>query len=606
MASEIKKSLVPLPCRPAGERCGEMFTLDQKKFEEVLVRLKLLTKDQLDEMKIESVRSGKDLDEVILLSKALSHEDIVKAKAISVGVPYVDLSSLKVDQNILRNITRELAKKYKAVPFGFSGNMLNVAMVDPNNVQVIEFIERKSGFRVNPYMASEEGIQRIIDQYQDLSKEVSEALRSVEIIPSVKLEDGSKVEDLVQDAPVTRAVNTILEYAAKARASDIHVEPQENSLKIRYRIDGVLRETMSLPTHIQAALVSRIKILSNLKIDEHRVPQDGRFDVNIENHQIDVRVAISPTVHGEKVVMRLLDKSAGVINLEELGLRGDPYKLVESATKRPHGMILSTGPTGSGKTTTLYAVLSKINTPEVNIITLEDPVEYQVAGVNQIQVNVPVGLTFASGLRSILRQDPDVVMVGEIRDSETANLAVQSALTGHTVLSTLHTNNASGVLPRLLDMEIEPFLIASTVSTVIGQRLVRKICQKCRHSYKASPALVEAIKKNVGDILPATKEDSEKLGYENLPKKGSEQFSLFRPKGCPECSNTGYYGRIGIFEVFGMTVEMEKMVVSHATTTEIQKLACQQGMITMRQDGFLKALSGVTTIEEVISRVTET
>lgn len=583
-----------------------MFILDQKKFENVLVSLKLLTHDQLDEVKIESVRSGKELDEVIFQNKLVSKEDLVKAKAISVGVPYVDLSSLKVDQNILRNITREWAKKYKAVPFGFSGNMLNVAMVDPNNVQVIEFIERKSSFRVNPYMASEEGIERVIDQYQDLSREVSEALRSVEITPTINLEEGKEVGDLVQDAPVTRAVNTILEYAAKARASDIHVEPHENALKIRYRIDGVLRETMSLPAHIQAALVSRIKILSNLKIDEHRIPQDGRFDVNLANHQIDIRVSVSPTVHGEKVVMRLLDKSGGVISLEELGLVGDLYKLVESATKRPHGMVLSTGPTGSGKTTTLYAVLTKINTPAVNIITLEDPVEYHVDGVNQIQVNSAVGLTFASGLRSILRQDPDVIMVGEIRDSETAGLAVQSALTGHMVLSTLHTNNASGVLPRLLDMDIEPFLIASTVSTVIGQRLVRKVCEKCKEKYKASPALAEAIKKTVGDLLPQKKEDFEKLGYLNLPKKDAAEFTLWRAKGCPQCSNTGYFGRIGIFEVFGMTTEMEKLVVSHATTTQIQKLARDQGMITMRQDGFLKALSGVTTIEEVVSRVTET
>lgn len=585
-----------------------MLSVDQKKFEEILVNLKLLTKEQLDDAKIESVRSGTDLDDTLLNMKYLGKEDIVKAKAITMGVPYVDLSSVKVDQNILKNITKELAKKYMAAPFGFSGNMLNVAMTNPNNVQVIEFIERKSGFRVNPYMASEEGIEKIIDQYQDLTAEVSEALKSIDTNQPIKIESSANKEEigeLVQDAPVTRAVNTILEYAAKSRASDIHIEPWENSLKIRYRIDGILRETMTLPVHIEAALVSRIKILSDMKIDEHRVPQDGRFDVNVDGHQIDIRVAVSPTVHGEKVVMRLLDKSAGVISLEELGIRGKPYKLIEMGTKRPHGMILSTGPTGSGKTTTLYAILTKINTPEVNIITLEDPVEYQVAGVNQIQVNKAVGLTFASGLRSILRQDPDVVMVGEIRDSETADLAVQSALTGHTVLSTLHTNSASGVLPRLLDMEIEPFLIASTVSTVIGQRLVRKLCPKCREKYKAGPSLVASIKKTLTGILPKTDEEAKELGYENLPKEGAAEFILYKPVGCPQCNNTGYSGRIGIFEVFVMGPAIEKLVVNHATTSEIQAEAINEGMITMRQDGFLKALEGTTTIEEVIAKAAE-
>lgn len=583
-----------------------MLSIDQKKFEEVLVKLNLLNKDQLDQAKIEAVRSGQELDNVLINMKLVNEEDSVKARAISIDVPYVDLSSFKVDPAILKNITKEMAKKYKAVPFGFTGNMLNVAMINPNNVQVIEFIERKSGFRVNPYMASEKGIERVIDQYKDLSAEVSEALKSVEINTAEKKLQAEigEIGDMVQDAPVTRAVNTILEYAAKSNASDIHIEPQENAVKIRYRIDGILQETMSLPMHIQAALVSRIKILSSMKIDEHRVPQDGRFDLTVDGHEIDIRVSISPIVHGEKVVMRLLDKTGGVIGLEELGIRGKAFKIIEEGIKRPHGMVLSTGPTGSGKTTTLYAILTKINTTAVNIITLEDPVEYQVRGVNQIQVNTAVGLTFASGLRSILRQDPDVIMVGEIRDGETADLAVQSALTGHTVLSTLHTNNASGVLPRLLDMEIEPFLIASTVSTVIGQRLVRKLCDKCKESYQASPSVAAAITKIVGDILPKTKEEAKVCGY-NIPPRGATNFTLYKAKGCSQCNNTGYSGRMGIFEVFGMNSDLEKLVVSHATTTDIQKLAVEQGMITMRQDGFLKALEGITTIEEVVAKASE-
>lgn len=582
-----------------------MLSVDQKKFEEAVINLGLVSKEELDQAKIESVRSGTDLDEVLVKLKMLSTEDSIKVKAIVMGLPYVDLSQIKVDQNILKNIPKHLAKKYQAVPFGISGNMLNVAMVNPNNVQAIEFIERRSGFRVNPYMASQESIENVLNQYRDLSAEVSEAIQSIE---KENLNFNSflaQKENIIEDAPVTRAVNTILEYAVKARASDVHIEPWEDKLKIRYRIDGVLQETMSLPIHIQSALVSRIKILSNLKIDEHRIPQDGRFDLNVEKEEIDVRVAISPTIHGEKVVMRLLNKSSGIIDLENLGIRGRALELINEGIKSPHGMVLSTGPTGSGKTTSLYAILNRINNPSINIITLEDPVEYQVAGVNQIQVNPAVGLTFASGLRSILRQDPDVIMVGEIRDSETADLAVQSALTGHMVLSTLHTNNASGVLPRLLDMNIEPFLIASTVNVVIGQRLVRKLCEKCRIEQNATPTQAAIINKLVGTILPKNSEEAKNLGYKNLPRYGSTNFKIYKAKGCPDCNNTGYFGRIGIFEVFAMSPVMEELVLAHSTTFEIQKRAVTEGMITMRQDGFLKALCGITTLEEVIAKASE-
>ncbi|MCL4386929.1 MAG: Flp pilus assembly complex ATPase component TadA [Patescibacteria group bacterium] len=578
-----------------------MFVKDQNKLVKVISQLKLVSPEQLDNARIENARSGKPLEQVLADMNLISKEDIVKAQAISLDVPYIDLGSENVDQNILKNITKELAEKFMAVPFGFSGGMLNVAMANPNNVQAIDFIEKKSGFRVNPYMASEEGIKSVVEQYQDATVEVSEALKSIDIIPTgaaPKVAGGTS--DIAQDAPVTRAVNTILEYAVKARASDIHIEPREKNIKIRYRIDGVLQDTMNLPIHIHAALVSHIKILSNLKIDEHRVPQDGRFQVNFDNREIDVRVSISPIVFGEKVVMRLLDKTSGVITLEQLGVRGSAYEIIEKGSRKPHGMVLATGPTGSGKSTTLYALLSKMNSVAVNIITLEDPVEYHIEGINQIQVNAQVGLTFASGLRSILRQDPDIVMVGEIRDPETAGLAVQSALTGHIVLSTLHTNSAAGVLPRLLDMDIEPYLIASTVSTVIGQRLVRKICPKCKESYIASEALAMAIKKVVGDLLPDKAGDSKELGYQNLPAKDATEINLYHGKGCPECNNTGFQGRIGIFEVFLMDTEIEKLLVNRATTSEIHNQAVKNGMVTMRQDGFLKALEGTTTIEEVV------
>ncbi len=586
-----------------------MAVRDENKLFETLRSLNQLTEEQIEAVRIESARSGKDVVTTILDLGVLDAEAVYKAQAISLGLPYVDLRDFSVSQDALKLIPKDIAIKYSAVPFGIRDGKVQLAMIDPNNLQAIEFVEKKSGMPVDSYMASEASINHVIEEFQDISGEIAEALRGVST-PSAStnpLINPDKTAELFQDAPITRAVNTIIEYAVKAHASDIHIEPREKVLKVRYRIDGILHDTMSLPTHIQSALVSRIKILSNMKIDEHRVPQDGRFEVNIDKREIDLRVSLSPTVFGEKVVIRLLDKSAGVITLEDLGIRGRAYKIIDEGAKRPHGMVLSTGPTGSGKSTTLYALLNKMNSTDVNIITLEDPVEYQVDGVNQIQVNSAVGLTFASGLRSILRQDPDIVMVGEIRDAETAGLAIQSALTGHTVLSTLHTNSASGVLPRLLDMDIEPFLIASTVSTVIGQRLVRKICENCKESYEASPALKQAIQKNVGGLIPhkGGQDQSRELGYQNIPFAEDEVIHLYKGKGCEKCQHTGYSGRIGIFEVFSVTAAMEKLLVTHATSADIQKQAEAEGMITMRQDGFMKALEGVTTIEEVISKTTE-
>lgn len=583
-----------------------MLQVDQKKFEEVLLSLGVVSREQIEKAKTEGAKNGKSLGDNLVLMSLITTEDKVKISAIALNSPYVDLSSSKISQEILKKIPKEIAKKHLIVPFGINGGVLNVAMANPNNIQAIEFAEIKSGMRVIPYMTSVDNIQRIIDQYQDLSAEVAEAFKHEDAENKIEIKLNKENADKISgDAPVTRAVNTILEYATKTKASDVHIEPWKSGLKVRIRVDGILQEAMSLPLHTQAAIISRIKILSNLKIDEHRVPQDGRFDISIDKREVDIRVAISPTVNGEKVVMRLLDKSGGVIELEKLGIRGNTFNIISKAIKNPQGMILSTGPTGSGKTTTLYAVLSKINNPEVNIITLEDPVEYQVSGVNQIQVNSSVGLTFASGLRSILRQDPDIIMVGEIRDSETAGLAVQSALTGHLVLSTLHTNSAAGILPRLLDMDIEPFLIASTVSTAMAQRLVRKLCQKCKKPYNATPAQIEAINQSVGRILPKNNTEALSLGYENILTNTKEGFTLFEAKGCDECNNTGFMGRIGVYEAFEISPEIEKLVVRHATSSEVQRQAINEGMITMKQDGILKSLEGSTTIEEVIAKVSE-
>lgn len=586
-----------------------MLVKDQKKFESLLTELKILTPQQLESVKIESAKINKSLEKLLYEKKLVSEEDVVKIKALSLGIPYVNLEGRRIIPKVLKLLSRDYCEKHNVVPFEMTNEQIKVAMLDPYDVQVIDFIEKKTGFSVIPYIASGKSIKFAISQYLDYETEMTDALKGIEEVPKEEkagkdVKKPEEVEKIVQDAPVTRAVNTILEYAARLNASDIHIEPREKFVVVRYRVDGMLQEVMRLPKSIHPALISRVKILSNLKIDEHRVPQDGRFDINMENREIDLRVSISPIIYGEKVVIRLLDKSASLITLERLGLTGHAYKLIEEGSKKPWGMILATGPTGSGKSTSLYAILSKINAVSVNIITLEDPVEYHIEGINQIQVNPKVGLTFASGLRSILRQDPNIIMVGEIRDRETADLAVQAALTGHVVLSTLHTNNAAGVLPRLLDMKIEPFLIASTVNTVIGQRLIRKICPKCKESYVATPTEVESIKKTVGGLLPK-KNDSNMdkildfLGYKSLPFANDSSYTLYRGKGCADCRNTGYSGRLGIFEVFQVTEAMGKLLLTHATGDEIQKAAVSEGMITMKQDGYLKCLAGTTTLHEI-------
>jgi type IV pilus assembly protein PilB len=383
-------------------------------------------------------------------------------------------------------------------------------------------------------------------------------------------------------------VATVLDFAIKARASDVHIEPQEEKTRVRYRIDGILHEKLVLPKSLHEAIVSRVKILSEMKIDEKRIPQDGRFTFKIEKRMVDLRVSCLPTVHGEKIVMRLLKKGGGVIDLPELGLRGRALKNLEDSILRPHGIIIVCGPTGSGKTTTLYSVLSRINSSRVNILTLEDPVEYEIAGVNQVQVNRAAGLTFASGLRSFLRQDPNIIMVGEIRDEETTELAIQAALTGHLVFSTLHTRNAAGSLPRLLDLKAEPFLLASSMTCIVAQRVGRRICSECKESYKPEAEVVEDIKKVLGNLF-----------------KSEEPVKLYRGKGCPTCNNTGYMDRVGIFEVLPISEKVGRLILERAASTEIEKQAVEEGMIAMKQDGYLKVLEGVSTLEEIL-RVAET
>lgn len=575
----------------------------QVKLTSLLVEEGLLTGQQLEESRHKATADNKPLMSVLIDSGYADDELITHATAQISGVPYVNLSNSLVDQSVLALLPQDIAERFMAVPLAEIQGRLAVAMLDANNVQAVDYLSNRIERPVKVFMSSEASIRHVLDQYKadlstvDAAAEASEA--------ESQASENKEIKTIVQDSPISRALTTILEYAIKTKASDIHIEPMEKALKIRCRVDGVLREVMQLPKSIEPALVSRIKILSNLKIDEHRTPQDGQFTVEIAKKEVDLRIAVSPVVWGEQVVIRLLDKSGNTFDLEQMGYAGRSLRAIRKGVKRPNGMVLTSGPTGSGKSTSLYALIKEIKDDTVNIVTLEDPVEYKMDGVNQIQVNADVGLTFASGLRSILRQDPDVVMVGEIRDAETANLAVQAALTGHLVFSTLHTNSAAGVLPRLLDMGIEPFLIASTVNTIIGQRLVRRVAPK-RDAYASTPIETQNILGTVNHLLPKTREDivrvSEDLGYKDLPLAGQNAYTLVKGRDTP-ATPRGYIGRAGLYEVMDVSEEIQKLIVQRATSAEIQNMAVAQGMITMRQDGYLKALQGVTTLEEV-NRVT--
>ena len=550
-------------------------------------------------VKEESERENKSLLSELVRRKLISDDMVAHATALIIGVPYVELKNIDIDQDILSKIPQEASVRVMAVPLGEKDGMLNVAMVDVTNVQATDYLSTLVNQPIRVWMSSERGIRSVLDQYHGDFSGVKDAVK--ETGEEALADAQSNVKTIVQDSPISKALTTILSYAAKTKASDIHIEPLENSLIIRCRIDGVLRKIMELPKTVAPALVSRIKILSNLKIDEHRIPQDGQFTVLVDDQEIDLRIAISPVTWGEQVVIRLLDKKGVSMEIEKMGMSGHALRDVLEGIKKPNGMILTSGPTGSGKSTTLYALIQKIKSEAINIVTLEDPVEYKMDGINQIQVNVDAGLTFASGLRSILRQDPDVVMVGEIRDSETASLAVQAALTGHLVFSTLHTNSAAGILPRLLDMGIEPFLLASTLNVVIGQRLVRRVTEK-REMYKSSEIETKGVNSIVGDLLPSNKESvakvSEDLGYPGLPVKNDDFYMLARGMDTKETPG-GYSGRAGLYETIVVDEDIQKLIISHATANEIMRLAKSKGTVTMRQDGVLKALSGITTLEEV-------
>ena len=560
--------------------------------EDVLATRGFLTPQQLAFVKNEAKRKQESAEKVLSQLGWVTEEQIVQAKSQVIGIPYINPSQQPISPEVLAFLPEEVAKKFIVIPIAKDGETLSVAMVDPLDLQILEFIEKKSGLAVRPYIATSESINRAIaEQFtRGLSFEVGEALK--EASPGIlgfPLAPQIGISGVLGEAPIARIVSTLLEYGIRVRASDIHIEPLENETRIRYRIDGILHEKLILPRRIHDAIVSRIKILGNMKIDEKRLPQDARFNFKVGREEIDLRLSTMPTAFGEKVVMRLLKKSGGVPTLPELGLRAIALRRLEENIARPHGIILVCGPTGSGKTTTLYAVLSKLNSTRVNIMTLEDPVEYQVAGVNQVQINTQAGLTFASGLRSFLRQDPNIIMVGEIRDTETTELAIQASLTGHLVFSTIHTNNAAGALPRLLDMQAEPYLIASTVTCVVGQRVVRKICPTCKTPKVVAEDIFENMKKVLGKLY-------------DFEKKG--KITFYTGHGCRECNNTGYLGRIGIFEVLIISEKISRMILAHETAQAIEDQAISEGMVTMKQDGFLKVIEGITSIEEVL-RVAE-
>lgn len=579
---------------------------NQKQVEETLVKDGFISSEKVKEIRSKATDSGQPFFGLLVSDGHVSNEALTKAVAKVNKVPYVNLTEASIDKKILRLLPKDIAERYMAVPLGEIQNRLVVAMLDADNVQAVDYLSNRIGRPLKVYTASEEGIRNVLKQYgqdveADVAKVMGSALTPEEEKQLVDPKLNKNIKTIVEDSPVSKALSAILDYAAKNRASDVHIEPLEKELKIRCRVDGVLREIMKLPKSTEPPLVSRIKILSNLKIDEHRVPQDGQFTIAVDGRAIDLRIAISPTVWGEQVVIRLLDKSGTSLKLEDMGYRGRALKAIRSGLQSSNGMILTSGPTGSGKSTSLYALIQEIKDDSINIVTLEDPVEYKMAGINQIQVNTDVGLTFASGLRSILRQDPDVVMVGEIRDKETATLAVQAALTGHLVFSTLHTNSASGILPRLLDMGIEPFLIASTVRTVIGQRLVRRVAED-KEKYESDATEKQAIIESVGHLLPKSEEERKKaaedLGYSDLPLANQNAYTLYKGKDSPDTPG-GYHGRMGLYEVFEIDDKIQHLILERSTSSEIQKAAAEQGMVNMREDGYLKALAGETTIAEV-------
>ncbi len=578
---------------------------------ELLKKKKLVTEVALGTLDKEwltaKAKTPVQWEDFLLDKKALTEEQLLKVKSEEFDVPIVDLRNEAMPPEILNLVPEPIARRHRVISFAKDKSVLSLAMVDPTDLQTREFMKKKTGLEIKVFLIAKTSLDFGLSKYHtNLEGEIKHMVREGQP-DDIKLSggDGSlddELKKMAEEIPIIRVVDTLLEYAVIEKASDIHIEPQENAVSVRYRIDGVLHDAMTLPKMIQAALVARIKVLSNLKIDEHRLPQDGRYKIEKDGYKFSLRVSTIPIFDGEKVVIRLLDESTKAMSFEQLGFFKSQIDMVTRNIHKPHGMMLVTGPTGSGKSTTLYAALTILNTKLVNISTIEDPVEYRIVGANQMQVNPKIGLTFALGLRALLRQDPNIIMIGEIRDKETAEEAMHAAMTGHIVLSTLHTNSAAAAPPRIVDIGIEPYLIASTINAIMAQRLVRVICPDCKEKMELDAAMAGALKKQFDmDKLIATFAREEIL--EKVPKK-FEDLDFFHGKGCDKCSNTGYKGRIGIHEILENTPEIQELIVKRSTSLEIQDQAEKQGMILMWQDGFLKAAQGITTIDEIL-RVTK-
>lgn len=560
---------------------------DNATLADILVNMGAIDRARADQVKLAEIQSGKSQEDIIKEGAIAPAEKLAQAKAQLYNIPFIDLGNTPADPAALALLPAEVAERFRAFPVSVDRKekSMVLAMADPMDLSAIEFIEQKTAYRIKPAAADP---SKVVDFIQTkysttLTQQVTEALKEVRPQEATGATLDMNKGGFIREEKVAQIVSQILDFAIKSRASDVHIEPEEKSTRVRYRIDGILQEKLTIPHELHDSLVSRIKILGGMKIDEKRIPQDGRFNFKGSEEEVDLRISSLPTTWGEKIVMRLLKKSGGVPTLPELGLRGRGLKNLQDAILRPHGIILICGPTGSGKTTTLYSVISALNTSKVNIVTLEDPIEYKIPGVNQVQINPAVGLTFADGLRAFLRQDPNIILVGEIRDSETADLAIQAALTGHLVFSTLHTNDATGALPRLLDMGAEPYLLASSMTCIVAQRVIRTIHDECKEAYTPDPKIVDEMKKTLGPLW-----------------QPQGEVKLYRGKGDADCGNSGYYGRIGIFEALPITEKIGKLILERASASDISKVAVEEGMISLMQDGFLKVAEGVTTVEEVL------
>ncbi|MFP5333898.1 MAG: GspE/PulE family protein [Actinomycetes bacterium] len=550
-----------------------------KQLSDILLEHGLVDETQLAAAFDEHQRMGRPLGRVLVEQGALSESQLVAALASQIGLEFVDLTEFPVDGSALARISPAVCRRHTVLPIGYDNGKLVLAMADPGNVFALDDVRQMSGMEPRPVVATREDLLAAIDRYCRADADLDELTSEMETAEQAA-DDLSKMREIVEDAPIVKYVNLLITQAIQDRASDIHIEPTEHDLRVRYRIDGVLHEVMRSPKQITSGVTSRLKIMADIDIAERRVPQDGRLSVNAHGKKIDLRVATLPTVWGEKVVMRILDNSTARLDLGDLGFSDSNFERYATSFSKPYGMILVTGPTGSGKSTTLYATLNIVSRPEINVITVEDPVEYRLPGINQVQVNPKAGLTFASALRSILRSDPDVVLIGEIRDHETAQIAIEAALTGHLVLSTLHTNDAPSAITRLTEMGIEPFLVGSATDCVLAQRLARRLCSKCKAPYQPSSGELEA------------------AHFPWLP--GEELPMLYRPVGCSSCAKTGYKGRLALHEVMSVTEEVERMAVERASATDITAVARKQGMVTLREDGWAKVIQGITSIEEVL------